>query len=404
VSIIVVHAKEAGQDFSFFFLHSPLAHVKFNSQPARYPVEEKAMATLVEYNGIQVIDTPGPTGDGGIAINDNFKKLSTHIPVPPEPMDPGEDDDESANFSRGSRWINPSTNTEFVCTDATTGSAVWLRLDRTLIADGPSDVPLIVQGAASQSANLTEWKTSDGTVTASVSSLGAFSGSINKLDCIDNTNYITFYQSGINSGIQAGLNNQGGFLTVGYYNNSSFLSISTSNGSPRCILNRTDAFGDCYIRFSIGGNYGTSFFLGNFSGDGAGINLYTSESYKLMNFSGSIVAVTGRIRNTVLTASVSVGGSVNTDWSAGIVQDITADGNFTINNPSSCVNGDRFQYRIYNDGMSAVSITLGSNFRFGTSIASINTIPAGKTTVIECQYNTLGGVTKVDVIDCSEGF
>ena len=36
------------------------------------------MSTLTSYNGLQVV-TPNPTGPGGLAINNYFKAVSTHV-------------------------------------------------------------------------------------------------------------------------------------------------------------------------------------------------------------------------------------------------------------------------------------------------------------------------------------
>ena len=41
-------------------------------------------------------------------------------------VDPTVNDDTSAGYEVGSRWINLTTDTEFVCLDATAGAAVWV--------------------------------------------------------------------------------------------------------------------------------------------------------------------------------------------------------------------------------------------------------------------------------------
>lgn len=47
-------------------------------------------------------------------------------------VDPVATDDSGSGYAIGSRWVNTSTNKEFVCTDATPTAAVWL--ETTLIA------------------------------------------------------------------------------------------------------------------------------------------------------------------------------------------------------------------------------------------------------------------------------
>lgn len=42
---------------------------------------------------------------------------------------PTVNDDSSANFEVGSRWFNSTTETEYICRDATVGAAVWVRQD-----------------------------------------------------------------------------------------------------------------------------------------------------------------------------------------------------------------------------------------------------------------------------------
>jgi hypothetical protein len=120
-----------------------------------------------------------------------------------------------------------------------------------------------------------------------------------------------------------------------------------------------------------------------------------------------VVGTASAYRHTgkVLTASTS-GTAVSTDFSAGSIMDITASASFTLNNGTNAVNGDKFEYRIYNSGGSNITISFGSNFRFSNSIKStdIQPIAAGKMAIIGVQYCTLGGVTKFDVIGYSEGY
>jgi hypothetical protein len=78
------------------------------------------MSSLTSYNGLQVL-TPEPSASGGKAISDNFKALST----PLHTANPGTTDDKNSYFSAGSRWFNTATGVEWVCTDASVGSAQW---------------------------------------------------------------------------------------------------------------------------------------------------------------------------------------------------------------------------------------------------------------------------------------
>jgi hypothetical protein len=52
------------------------------------------MSSLTEYNGIQLV-TPDPIGFGGLALNSNFKALSTHI----DTTDPASGNDTAEGFS-----------------------------------------------------------------------------------------------------------------------------------------------------------------------------------------------------------------------------------------------------------------------------------------------------------------
>jgi hypothetical protein len=81
------------------------------------------MSSLTEYNGIQVL-TPDPCGSGGLALNNNFKALSTHV----DTTDPTSSNDTTEHFSTGSRWFNSATTDEWICTDPTQGAAVWVMI------------------------------------------------------------------------------------------------------------------------------------------------------------------------------------------------------------------------------------------------------------------------------------
>jgi len=82
------------------------------------------------YNGIQVV-TPAPAGAGGLAINNNFMALSTHV----DTVNPAAGNDSTQNFAVGSRWYNSSTTVEWVCLDNTASAAVWTAVDSGALAD-----------------------------------------------------------------------------------------------------------------------------------------------------------------------------------------------------------------------------------------------------------------------------
>lgn len=69
------------------------------------------MSTLTSYNGLEIV-TRDPSGAGGLAINDNFKALSTALKT----SNPTAGDDNTHGYSRGSRWFNTSTDVEWICT------------------------------------------------------------------------------------------------------------------------------------------------------------------------------------------------------------------------------------------------------------------------------------------------
>lgn len=89
------------------------------------------MATLSSYRGLQVV-TPDPTGDGGLAVQDDLKSLVDWSPksVWAQSADPTIDDDETADFFPGSLWLRTDTTPPklFVCEDSATGAAVWRQI------------------------------------------------------------------------------------------------------------------------------------------------------------------------------------------------------------------------------------------------------------------------------------
>ena len=76
------------------------------------------MATLTAYRGLQVV-TPDPTGDGGLAIQDDLKSLVDWSPksVWAQSADPTVSDDQTADFFPGSLWLRTDSSPPklFVC-------------------------------------------------------------------------------------------------------------------------------------------------------------------------------------------------------------------------------------------------------------------------------------------------
>jgi hypothetical protein len=85
------------------------------------------MSILTSYNGLQVV-SPTPTGSGGLAINNNFKALSTQVSA----VNPTSGNDSSQGFAVGSRWYNSSTTVEWICLGNTAGAAVWTAINSGL--------------------------------------------------------------------------------------------------------------------------------------------------------------------------------------------------------------------------------------------------------------------------------
>lgn len=89
------------------------------------------MATLTSYRGLQVV-SPDPTGDGGLAIQDDLKSLVDWSPksVWAQSADPTASDDQTADYFPGSLWLRTDTTPPklFVCEDSSTGAAVWTQV------------------------------------------------------------------------------------------------------------------------------------------------------------------------------------------------------------------------------------------------------------------------------------
>jgi hypothetical protein len=85
------------------------------------------MATLTDYKGLDVVE--GATGDGGIALTENFKILADRAPVE-FASNPGAGNDNTQGYAAGDHWLNTSTQVMWACTSAATGAAVWKSLYR----------------------------------------------------------------------------------------------------------------------------------------------------------------------------------------------------------------------------------------------------------------------------------
>ena len=80
------------------------------------------MATLTDYKGLNVVENA--TGDGGVALTDNFKELADRTPYQAA-ANPGVNDDSTLGFSPGDQWLNTSTQVLWSCVSNSTGAAVW---------------------------------------------------------------------------------------------------------------------------------------------------------------------------------------------------------------------------------------------------------------------------------------
>lgn len=80
------------------------------------------MAVLTAYKGLDVVE--GASGDGGVALTDNFKSLADRAPYEAA-SNPGTSDDSTDGFSPGDRWLNTSTRVMWACISNSPGAAVW---------------------------------------------------------------------------------------------------------------------------------------------------------------------------------------------------------------------------------------------------------------------------------------
>ncbi len=84
------------------------------------------MPDWLNHKGIEVPDAT-PSGEAGLKLKDDLIELADRAPYQTG-ADPDANDDDTAGFAAGSRWLNTSTAVMWVCVDPSTASAVWRTL------------------------------------------------------------------------------------------------------------------------------------------------------------------------------------------------------------------------------------------------------------------------------------
>lgn len=98
------------------------------------------MAVLEDYHGLEVV-FPVPTGEGGLAIQDNFKHLVDWSPksVWAQGSDPVATNDIDEGYYPGSMWLRtftpPTPPRLFVCQSNANNAAVWNQVLLKLVQD-----------------------------------------------------------------------------------------------------------------------------------------------------------------------------------------------------------------------------------------------------------------------------
>jgi hypothetical protein len=86
------------------------------------------MATLTPYKGLQIVYPP-PTGEGGLAIQNDLIKLVDWRPKSEydQSTDPGENDGSGAGYLQGSLWLNTQADPHrlWVCLDPDANPPLW---------------------------------------------------------------------------------------------------------------------------------------------------------------------------------------------------------------------------------------------------------------------------------------
>lgn len=84
--------------------------------------------------------------------------------------------------------------------------------------------------------------------------------------------------------------------------------------------------------------------------------------------------------------------TIATDASLGTHFRVTLAGNRTLGNPTNPIDGQRCVWELIQDGTGSRTITLGSNFALGTSIATVTlTTTASKRDFLGAIYNSTAG-------------
>src|SRR5688500_17881727 len=101
--------------------------------------------TTIDYKGIDV-SSPDPVNPGGQLIQNALKEIVDRIrPCHTTTTNPTANNDglDTAGlgkiFEINSRWINTSTDEEFVCLDDTAGAAVWSSTTSGAVVTGKAD-------------------------------------------------------------------------------------------------------------------------------------------------------------------------------------------------------------------------------------------------------------------------
>jgi len=92
---------------------------------------------------------------------------------------------------------------------------------------------------------------------------------------------------------------------------------------------------------------------------------------------------------------------IPTDASQANMTPVIADDNFTLGNPTNPKNGQRYIWRISQDGTGSRTITLGSAFNTGPWTVTLSTV-ANKTDYLEAIYNS--STSKWDIVNFQKGY
>ena len=151
------------------------------------------MTSTTNYKGLEVL-TPDPVGDGGLLINDNFKNLADRIGPSNYSSNraPVATDDLNSGYYAGSRWLNTSNSTEYICLSNSVGAATWLKVSSTNTVSSVNsmvgDVTLTTDSIEQGISNLYY---DQATVDSSISSsIDAQKGVVNGVASLDNSGKI----------------------------------------------------------------------------------------------------------------------------------------------------------------------------------------------------------------------